>query len=83
MEEQPIFVHDTVFPTHSRKHSYRSSWCDPYKTFLQMYTADPLNGFGADNRDRAIGGEAAMWGETVCKLFVFQYWVSCMCEIHF
>eukprot|EP00911_Craspedida_sp_UC1_P002289 UC1_evm1s1733 len=41
----------------------KASWCDPYKTFLHMYSTDPLNGFPQDQLHRVLGGEAAMWGE--------------------
>ncbi|EDQ91031.1 uncharacterized protein MONBRDRAFT_15452, partial [Monosiga brevicollis MX1] len=39
------------------------SWCDPYKTWWTMYSADPLNGTLPNQRSRVRGGTAAMWGE--------------------
>ena len=42
------------------------SWCDPYKTALSMYEADPLQGFDSDaDKQRAVGGESAAWGELI------------------
>lgn len=42
------------------------SWCDPFKTGLQMYEADPLQGFDSDaDKARAVGGETAAWGELI------------------
>jgi len=42
-----------------------TSWCDPYKTAVAAYTADPLAGFSTAERGRALGGEACLWGELV------------------
>mmetsp|Transcript_20344 Transcript_20344/g.52770 ORF Transcript_20344/g.52770 Transcript_20344/m.52770 type:complete len:652 (-) Transcript_20344:140-2095(-) len=41
------------------------SWCDPYKTAVDTYTADPLAGVTAGNVSRVLGGEALLWGELV------------------
>ena len=41
-----------------------NSWCDPFKTALKMYRADPLYGVNLQlHPDRVIGGESCMWGE--------------------
>ncbi|KAJ4159899.1 uncharacterized protein LMH87_007836 [Akanthomyces muscarius] len=43
-----------------------NSWCDPYKSWRVVYNHDPLAGLeGSEAAKRVIGGEAALWSETV------------------
>jgi hexosaminidase len=42
------------------------SWCDPYKTWVQMYLFDPARNISnSEIRGNILGGEAAMWTELV------------------
>eukprot|EP00039_Didymoeca_costata_P013747 m.213606 g.213606 ORF g.213606 m.213606 type:complete len:654 (+) comp15864_c0_seq1:86-2047(+) len=40
------------------------SWCDPFKTAWDMYSADPLSGL-TEFPDRVLGGESCAWGELI------------------
>ncbi|TQV91178.1 hypothetical protein V2A60_009368 [Cordyceps javanica] len=44
-----------------------NSWCDPYKNWRVVYNHDPLAGLegSAAAAGRVIGGEVALWSETV------------------
>lgn len=46
-----------------------NSWCDPYKTAMETYAADPLDGIEGKSA-RVLGGEALLWGELVAPTSV-------------
>ena len=48
------------------------SWCDPYKTWANMYSYDPKTGIPDDLANGIIGGEAALWTELVNENGVIQ-----------
>ncbi|OAA58220.1 exochitinase [Cordyceps fumosorosea ARSEF 2679] len=41
------------------------SWCDPYKNWRVVYNYDPLEGLDDKAAERVLGGEVALWSETV------------------
>jgi len=41
------------------------SWCDPYKTWTDVYSYDPTAGLSAAQASLVIGGEVALWSETI------------------
>ncbi|TPX38080.1 beta-N-acetylhexosaminidase [Synchytrium microbalum] len=41
------------------------SWCDPFKTWKTMYVFDPINQLKDVQAEKVVGGEVAMWTESV------------------
>ncbi|KAK3383163.1 glycoside hydrolase family 20 protein [Lasiosphaeria ovina] len=40
-------------------------WCDPYKSWRLIYSHDPTYNLTEEEAKLVIGGEAAVWGETI------------------
>lgn len=42
-----------------------NSWCDPFKNWRVVYNHDPLAGLSASAAKNVLGGEVALWSETI------------------
>jgi hexosaminidase len=42
-----------------------TSWCDPYKTWVDIYNYHPDDGLSEEERKLVLGGEVALWSEIV------------------
>ncbi|PVU94772.1 hypothetical protein BB561_002273 [Smittium simulii] len=48
-----------------------NSWCDPFKTWMRIYTYDPyVNITDSAKQDLVIGGEVALWSEQADDIVV-------------
>ncbi len=42
-----------------------TDWCNPYKSWMLVYSYDPTDGLTADEAKLVLGGEVAVWSEMI------------------